>query len=159
MTRDDKVAKVRNKFGAIKAFGLDKFEKEVHQDYQVIECDGVLSDTGRLRILEFVRRDGQPPSFSARWDIKDDALDIDIHGVAPPVHTSFKEGKDGYSGHWTEKATTTNAGPRAFAIKIETPDGLVFAGTAWFWFNHDHDLTRKIEVMDIIEATVVRGGD
>lgn len=42
-------------------------------------------DNGRLELLRIEPKQPDRPSFSARWDIKDDSVDIDLHGDAEEV--------------------------------------------------------------------------
>jgi hypothetical protein len=87
------------------------------------------SNRGRLVLLRIQPKNSQRlPSFCARWDHKEQCVDVDLEGNPREGH-KFKHGKPGYRGHKT-RLVTEPGGPRKYAIEIETPStGAVFKGT------------------------------
>lgn len=76
--------------------------------------------------------DEKNPTFTARIDDgqrdfrKTPNLDIDIEGVSKKVEMDFKNERNGYSGHHTDKSQ--NETKRIFKVKIIIPTGTIFKG-------------------------------
>jgi len=83
-----------------------------------------LSETGHLKVFELKCPSG--PDFSGRWDEKPSALDIDVLGVDRAARTSFKNSRDGSSGHHTIQVT---ADAWKFAVNIIYRGRRIFEGT------------------------------
>jgi hypothetical protein len=147
--------RVRNQSGiAFKVSNLHVVRKYIHPEYRYEACEGDIAENGRLDVLKLVRADDGCPSFSARWDQRPDELDIDIHHPSDAVVDDFKGGKNGYRGHHTKQSDDPNS--RTFEIIIETPEGLIFDGTASFTLNRQFLSCERAKLGDYPEATVVR---
>jgi hypothetical protein len=131
MDRQEKIERIKNKNGKIiKITNVDVDPEYIHSNYAVEKCECVLTETGLLRIAKFCPKDGVGPSFFARWDQRPHELDIDIEGVSQEKIHDFKNGKNGYGGHHTDKSD--DPARRKFELQIKTPDELVFHGTIGF---------------------------
>ncbi len=147
--------RVKNQSGI--AFGVRNLRvawKHIHPEYRYEPCAGDIAENGRLDVLKLVRADGGCPSFSARWDQRPDELDIDIHHPSGAVVDDFKGGKNGYRGHHTKQSDDLNS--RTFEIVIQTPEGLIFDGTASFALHRQFLPSARVKIGDCLEATVVR---
>jgi hypothetical protein len=105
----------------------------LHDGYEVVHCDDILTSTGRLEVLKLAPKGGDGPSFVARWDNHAEALDIDMRDASDPGQADFKSGRGGYRGHHTVRAADPDR--RAFSLRIETPEnvkGLIFDGEVSF---------------------------
>ena len=127
--------------------------KSIDPEYRCEPCKGVVENR-RLDVLKLVRKDSGYPSFSARWDQKEDKLDIDIDHPSRDVRNQFKHGKNGYGGHWTRPAG--DPGSRRLKIVIKTPEGTIFDGTASFHLTREFRPSEQIQFGDHLEAEVVR---
>jgi hypothetical protein len=81
--------------------------------------------TGLVELFRIEPRISDLPTFSIRWDHRDEFIDVDLlaDGEGPK---RFKKGDPGYRGHHTRKRGN---GPRTYEIDIETPlTGPVFKG-------------------------------
>jgi hypothetical protein len=122
------------------------------------------SDTGHLEMLKIEPKRADLPLFSVRWDLPDDAVDVDLCGD-PEEARKFAEGRDGYYGHKTDRVSES---PRTHAINIETPlTGPVFRGTISLNIDLALLLRDAMAVTDSVEvrteaamkAELMRGGE
>jgi hypothetical protein len=90
-----------------------------------------MTSTGHLTFFDLVPVSEGLPSFEARWDEKDESVDIDIKGVSEQDKNLFKHGKGGYSGHWSRRTPTANT-IYTYEVYIRIPRGRVFEGTVDF---------------------------
>jgi hypothetical protein len=143
-----------NRGYATKVGNLSLNPTSIHSKYRSELCEGDIAENGRLDVLKLVRKDGGRPCFSARWDQKSDALDIDIHHPSRDVCAQFKHGENGYCGHWTKPTGDPNS--RTFEIVITTPEGMIFEGTASFTLTRQFHPSDQLQMGDHLEAEVVR---
>jgi hypothetical protein len=101
------------------------------------------SETGHLQLLRIEPNRADLPSFSVRWDHKDNSVDIDLISINEEEVACFKAEKLGYRGHHTDKLDLPS---RKYLINIETPaTGPVFRGT----------LTLNIDLAILVTSRVV----
>jgi hypothetical protein len=155
MDREQKIERIKNLNEKVSEVGnLRVTPTSLDSDYQSEHCDGVLGKTGYLQVLKIVRKDGANPYFVARWDQKDEALDIDIVGASNSASKRFKAGTYGYSGHHTNRST--DPGTRIFDITIRMPKGLIFDGTASFSVTYQVRTDLKSESLAAVGGTIIR---
>lgn len=101
------------------------------------------SETGHLELLRIEPNRAGLPSFSVRWDHKDNSVDIDLISINEEEVACFKAEKCGYRGHHTDKLDQPS---RTHVIDIETPaTGPVFRGT----------LTLNIDLAVLVTSVVI----
>jgi hypothetical protein len=117
----DKYAKV--KIRPHRAERIDLLQEFLDPSY-VLECEqsATAGDTGLLLLFGLRSIDETLPNFDARWDLKEDAVDVDL---VPLSSTSrlFKTGSQGYRGHHSK-----NLGHYRYQIDIAIPNRDVFRG-------------------------------
>jgi hypothetical protein len=100
--------------------------RQINPKYQVDSgINSTTSDTGRLEVLRIEARQPSLPTFSCRWDLNANTVDIDLIGDAV-ARRAFEKGKRGYRGHHT---TIVSDSPRIYEITIHMPGEHVFTGT------------------------------
>ncbi len=103
---------------------IDVVVDYLHPDYKIVhERKALAGDSGLLQLFRLETLDTSFPSFSARWDIRENAVDIDLQGDKKSS-SLFKAGKDGYKGHHS-----TSAGDGVYVIEIDVPNAAIFRGT------------------------------
>jgi hypothetical protein len=101
------------------------------------------TDQGLLVVAELKPKVISLPSFSIRWDRKNDHLNADIHGAGKTRERWFRDGKKGYLGHIAQKA----AGQvRASDVDIWMPSKHVFKGRLNFGLDYSVTATAKVGV-------------
>jgi len=105
--------------------------------------------TELLVIAELQPKEGSLPSFSFRWDEKDDSLDVDIQGVTGIVESWFNKGIKGYAGHHPKRVTSQR---RTFEADIRIPQIHVFHGC--LSFNLGRNVEAKVSVGVSANASV-----
>jgi hypothetical protein len=90
-----------------------------------------MTSTGHLKCFDLVPHSEGLPSFEARWDEKDESVDIDIKGVSEEDKDLFKHGTGGYSGHWSRRTPTADT-IYTYGVCIRILRGTVFEGTVDF---------------------------
>jgi hypothetical protein len=130
------------------------------KDYRAptVAAEATPSATGHLELLriEPKRTRMDMPTFSVRWDHKDDSVDVDLLWNSDEESHRFKVRELGYRGHHTHKLDQPL---RTHAIDIATPaTGSVFKGT--ITLNVDLAESLEFEASPRIEcnAEVIRGG-
>jgi hypothetical protein len=119
----DKYAKVELRPN--KAAGINITAERTHPKYQLkFHSSSLASDTGHLELFRLAPLEGELPTFSARWDLKPNTIDIDLIGDAE-ASKAFKAAADGYKGHHT---VVVSVSPRIYQVDIQTPAGIVFVG-------------------------------
>lgn len=128
-------------------------------DYDEPTCAPVARslDNGLLELLRIEPKRPGFPSFSARWDLADDSIDIDLSND-PEERRRFARSEKGYRGHKTQRVTDN---PRTQRIDIETPVvGHVFTGTVTL--NIDLGVTMEdslnLNASLQVNADVIRNG-
>ncbi|PYV62720.1 MAG: hypothetical protein DMG97_39640 [Acidobacteria bacterium] len=120
--RRDKFAKL-----PIKADGAHNIELDVEylDPRYRLELSSVspATETGLISLFRLVPNNPSLPGFAARWDDRQQTIDVDPDPLACIDHDSWRYEKDGYSGHHTDRFTVD---PRVYQIDLNTPDGLVF---------------------------------
>jgi hypothetical protein len=87
MDRKRKIEKISNMNGRVsKISNLQVDPRYIHPDYMSEQCDGMLTETGKLEILKLVPKSGAGPYFIARWDQVPEELDFDMHNAAQDCH-------------------------------------------------------------------------
>ena len=83
-----------------------------------------ITSTGLLTVFKLMPLSVNLPYFVARWDEKNQTIDIDIKGkgVSKTEKDLFKKGKGGYSGHWSVKVPST-ATTFTYYVCIQTRRG------------------------------------
>jgi hypothetical protein len=115
------------------------------------------SPTGHLELLKIEPRQTQAkmPTFSVRWDHKDDTVDVDLLGNKEESY-HFKTGANGYRGHKTKRLDRPS---RVHSIDIETPStGLVFKGTITLNIDLAESVDFGISPSIEFSAQVIRDG-
>jgi hypothetical protein len=125
---------------------------KIHPEYCLESCDGDITPTGLLQVLKLVINDGQSPGFSARWDERAYALDIDIND--PSLRDDFKNGRNGYAGHHTLISKAGDS--RTFEVNIKTPQRLIFEGTVSFSLTRPFLSSEKVGIGDHVDEVVIR---
>jgi hypothetical protein len=136
MDRQQKIDRVANQGRVNHVADLHANTKTIHSNYKLELSQGIITETGELRLFKISPISGTGPSFVGRWDQKDEKVDVDIHGVTNDVATKFNDQKDGYAGHRSEKYFEGDK--RLFGVKITIPNELIFDG--WFSFTKHHVL-------------------
>ncbi len=134
--RKDKNGKEYDVFRHDKVFNLKVNTAYIDNDYLLssLGCNDI-SETGLIELFKITSKKRDHPSFQARWDEKENLVDIDIKNVSKNISTSFKSEKNGYSGH---HSTMVVESPREYHSKICLPNKVIFAGTITFNINHGH---------------------
>jgi hypothetical protein len=155
--RQQKINQTNSRSGRVsKVSNLEVNPTLIHPDYKSEPCDGILSETGKLEILKVVPKSGDGPYFIARWDQRPEHVDIDMHGAPKSANKQFKANEGGYSGHHTSRPTDPDK--RLFDIKIQTPLGTIFDGTASFSLTYEVAVVIKANASMTCDAEVIRAG-
>lgn len=126
----------QNVFRNDKVFNLKIDTDFIAPDHSLIFSDhNDMSETGLVEIFTVASNKPELPSFKARWDERNDQVDIDIHNVGKGISQAFKNGKKGYSGHHSKKTIDS---PRKYLVEIKIPEKLIFRGNMIFNINHVH---------------------
>jgi hypothetical protein len=119
----DKYAKVELRPN--KATSISITPERTHPKYQLeFQSNSLATDTGHLELFRLAPLEGGLPTFSARWDLKPNTIDIDLIGDAK-ASKAFKAGADRYKGHHT---VVVSVSPRIYQVDIQSPAGIVFEG-------------------------------
>lgn len=126
-----------NIFRHNKIFNAKINTQELNENYELSVPEiNELSETGLLTIFKIhPRSNKEMPSFSGRWDEKQNMLDMDILNVTDKISTLFKAGKDGYFGHHPIRISES---PRLFQVIIKIPEHDIFNGEVTFNINMGH---------------------
>jgi hypothetical protein len=155
MDRNQKIKKISNWEGRVsKISNLVVTPRYVNPDYKYEICDGFLTDTGKLEILTLIAKSGGGPYFIARWDYRPEHLDIDMHNASRSAIRKFKNNKDGYGGHHTNRTTDPNK--RIFDVTIELPNSVIFDGEVSFSNTYEVKVSVHAEGKVSIDAQVIR---
>lgn len=126
----------QNVFRHDKVFNLNIDTDHIAPDYSLTFSDcNDMSDTGLVELFNVSSEKSGFPSFKARWDERDDQVDIDIINVDKRISQLFKNGKSGYSGHHSKKTIDS---PRTYLAEIKIPERLIFRGNITFNINQGH---------------------
>ena len=79
-----------------------------------------------------------------------------MHGASLAAIRKFKNKKDGYSGHHTNR--TADPDKRLFDIKIQTPLGMIFDGTVSFSNTYEMAIVEQVKLTVTCDAQVIRAG-
>jgi hypothetical protein len=85
-----------------------------------------------LKIFELAPKSKGMTSFAARWDEKEDALDIDIQEVSSVDEFWFIHEKHGYVGHHSTRALNNTASIYTYNVLIRTPQERIFEAMVSF---------------------------
>jgi hypothetical protein len=97
-------------------------------DYQFEPCQpSEITQQGLLTIAALRPKITSLPSFSFRWDAKDDHLNVDIHGVSKSDAKLFENGEQGYVGHEPRRVAD-----KVFMADIRTPKRRISTGNIGF---------------------------
>jgi hypothetical protein len=119
----DKYAKIQLRPN--KATRIEITPERTHPKYQLkFQSTSLATDTGHLELFRIEPLERVLPTFSARWDLKPNTIDIDLIGNAE-ASEAFKAAVDGYNGHHT---VIVSDSPRVYRVDIQTPMGVVFVG-------------------------------
>ena len=118
-------------------------EEHLHPAYD-LEWDKATDagETGLLTLFVLKSRDPQLPSFRGRWDIRQDAVDVDLLDRAEKDGKTFKAGKKGYRGHHSTKMTD-----RSYQIDIAIPGHDIFRAVLGFVGSGTTELHDEINVI------------
>jgi hypothetical protein len=95
----------------------------LHPSYRAVhEKTSTAGDSGLLQLFRLDPTDDSFPGFSARWDIRQNAVDIDLHGNDRAA-SLFKAEKDGYKGHHS-----TALANGVYLLEITIPGAVIFRG-------------------------------
>jgi hypothetical protein len=113
-----------------RAFNTDVEIEHLDEDYTIqVPKESKTTDQGWLVVGKLQPKIALLPQFLFRWDEKDQRLDVDIEEVSDTTEKSFKQGKNGYSGHHARKSEKDG---RFFDIDIWIPGKHVFKGCISF---------------------------
>jgi hypothetical protein len=148
MTREEKEQRIQEPDGKVfEALKVRITESHRCQQYVcLVSVDNVMTSTGHLKFFDLVPVSEGLPSFKARWDEKDESVDIDIKGVSEQDKNLFKDGKRGYSGHWSRRTPTANT-IYTYDVCIQIPQGKVFEGTVDFTVVRRQGMTGKARIV------------
>jgi hypothetical protein len=127
--------------------------------YQLITHDLSRGDTGLLSIFSLVPTTTGKPTFQARLDDgspgnrREPELDIDIKGVTAAVEIAFKNNRDGFAGHHSNRSP--NQSHRIFDVEIVTPAGQLFDGEVSFNAAFSLELNVHINSTLTADASVI----
>jgi hypothetical protein len=125
---------------------IDVTTEEINPVYELkARRDSAATDTAHLELFRLEPSDSKRPSFSARWDWKENTVDIDLLGD-PGLCKEFKADSDGYKGHHT---TALSESPLTYQVDIRVPAEAIFRGT--ITLSVDLALFRKENVGEIID--------
>lgn len=117
--------------------------------------------TGLMRIFDIISDNPANAWFAARWDDgtdhngRDD-LDIDIRNVSNNVSRKFKAARDGYRGHHTSRASSSDK--RVYVVEIDMPGPTpIFRGLVSFNLNWEVALSDTLNVTDSFGAVLNPG--
>jgi len=120
----------RDKFSTgIRPHRADDIEVTIEKINPVYELrsrrDSEATDTAHLELFRLEPLDSSRPGFSARWDWKENTVDIDLLGDQES-RKKFKADSDGYKGHHT---VTLSQSPLAYQVDVRMPSEAIFKGT------------------------------
>ena len=99
-------------------------EEMIHPSYELeYDSSAKAGPTGLLRLFRLKSRNAALPNFDGRWDIRQNAVDIDLLGPKE-ISRSFKSQAAGYRGHHSKAL-----GDNHYYIDIAIPGVEVFRGT------------------------------
>lgn len=108
-----------------RATGINITAERTHPNYQLkVQPSSLATDTGHLELFRLEPLKTELPTFSARWDLKPNTIDIDLIGD-PEASKAFKAATGEYKGHHT---VIVSDSPRIYQVDIQTPAGIVFVG-------------------------------
>lgn len=93
-------------------------------DFEVYE-KGRITDRARIIVARLKPRIPSLPRFSFRWDYRYEHLNVDIHGVEPPVVEWWTMGQNGYTGHLPRRLSDKGY---TFEAVVWLPVTFVFRG-------------------------------
>jgi len=103
--------------------------EHIHPAYELrYEDVSLATETGHLVLFRLEPSESSLPTFSARWDLKPNTVDIDLIG-GERASREFKAGVGDYSGHHTTLVSET---PRIYQAELKIPAGVVFRGKITF---------------------------
>jgi hypothetical protein len=88
---------------------------------------------------------------------KDPELDLDIKGVNKAIQRAFRNGRNGYVGHHSDRSPTTDH--RIFGVCVATPTCKVFEGEVSFNVTFSMSATLGGNAGMIADAVVVRASE
>jgi hypothetical protein len=119
----DKYAKIELRPN--KATRINITSERTHPKYDLkFQSSSLATETGHLELFRLEPLEREQPTFSARWDLKPNTIDIDLVGDAE-ASREFKASANGYKGHHT---VIVSDSPRIYQVDIQTPVGIVFVG-------------------------------
>jgi hypothetical protein len=142
----DKYAKIELR--PRKASEISITAEQTHPNYELkSHSSSLATDTGHLELFRLTPLGHQLPTFSARWDLKPNTIDIDLIGDAE-ASRAFKAEADGYKGHHT---VVVSESPRIYQVDIQTPAGIVFVGKIEVAIELGLHLRDRFEIIDQLE--------
>ncbi len=124
--------------------------------YELIVLNARITDTGLLKAFQITPRDRAAPlpSFIARWDEKENTVDLDPIEMSGTEARRFRAGAPGYSGHHTNRLASCDG--RVFSVAIRTPNlGLVFDGDVAVGLTREVGLHETVRVEDSVIFKVI----
>ena len=79
--------------------------------------------SGLINLFRVVPKQPSLPAFAARWDDREQTVDVDAEPSNCVDRDSWRDEKNGYHGHHTNRLTDD---PRVYQIDLQTPQGSVF---------------------------------
>jgi hypothetical protein len=156
MNRHEKIKKIANLTDKVShVSNIEVNSTRIDPSYVVQRCTGSLSETGNLEIFRVVSNSKSDPLFVARWDQKPEELDIDIRCVSITVARDFKNKRNGYAGHHTNRSTDPSK--RLFEVKIAIPHRLIFEGRVSFSNSYYKKQGHKFVLGDFLDAQIIKG--
>lgn len=132
-----------------RAFGTNEirvYYEDLDTNYELsVSSNNRISRTGLLTIGKLSSQDPDLPSFSFRWDNKDDALDVDIGNVNVLAQLSFLMGKSGNVGHKTLRVIGND---RSYYCEIVIDGRTFFRGLIAVSLSRELELLETVKMVD-----------
>jgi hypothetical protein len=155
MNRQQKIEQIKSQDRVSRISNLAVTVKHLDPEYEARPCSGVETEMGFLEILKIAPNAGQQPRFTARWDQKPEHLDLDMHGASNTAIRNFKNNRNGYRGHHTDRSE--NPEQRIFEVAIEIPPNrIIFEGEVSFSNMYKVHVAAKAEANVSVNAVVIR---
>jgi hypothetical protein len=148
MTRNEKEQRIQKQDGKVfENYNISISTAYLNPNYTLVEqTHNEISSTGLLKFFEIIPS-GDGPKFTARWDQRAEAMDIDISSDVE----RFKHSKDGYSGHQPIKVNGNE-----YQVSVRTPSARIFDGTVRFSLLHKQGFEEGLQFTATLGATVIR---
>ena len=110
------------------------------------------TETGLVEVMELVPKVSNLPKFVARWDEKENTLDVDMYeGEKNNRNPSWIKEENGYKGH---HATKRVGAGRIFDIDIKIPNMRIFKGSFNVGFRFEVSVNDSLRIRSSIESKI-----